>query len=329
VFEAGSNTSLMGFISSWSLCLLIVLLSANNSVVGETVTVSDVQVTLLADVQAPARQDGSLETLSVKEGDFVSKNSEMGRLDYQLATISQRLARTEFEIARFKSENDVDRRFAKKSLEVAKSELSRSLDSATNFPKSISKTELDRLRLVVEKTDLSIEQADRDLREASLTKSLKEQSIEVATKQLADHQITAPISGMVVQVFRKPGEWLNKGDPVVRIVRLDRLRVEAFVDGARFAANLVDCPVTFTTQLPPGNVEGRFDGKITFVSPEVQPVNGQVRVWAEVENPKLTLRPGVRGTLAIQLSQAPTNGKVSAAQPLPTAKKSTSPGNSQ
>ena len=138
----------------------------------------------------------------------------MGRLDYQLATISERLARTEFEIARLKAENDVDRRFAKKSLEVAKSELSRSLDSVANFPKSISKTELDRLRLVVEKTDLSIEQAERDLHEASLTKSLKEQTVEVATKQLADHQIAAPISGMVVQVFRKPGEWLNKGDPV-------------------------------------------------------------------------------------------------------------------
>ncbi len=297
------------------------LLPVSNGAAGETVTVSDVQVTLLADVQAPARQDGSLAILSVKEGDFVSQNAEMGRLDFQLATISQRLARTEFEIGRLKSENDVDRRFAKKSLEVAKSELSRSLDSATNFPKSISKTELDRLRLVVEKTDLSIEQADRDLHEASLTKSLKEQSVEVASKQLADHQITAPISGMVVQVFRKPGEWLNKGDPVVRIIRLDRLRVEAFVDGARYGANLLNCLVTFTTQLPPGNVAGQFDGKITFVSPEVQPVNGQVRVWAEVENPKLTLRPGVRGQLSIHMSQKPANGKATAAQPSPDSKK--------
>jgi multidrug efflux pump subunit AcrA (membrane-fusion protein) len=36
-----------------------------------------------------------------------------------------------------------------------------------------------------------------------------------------------------------------------------------------------------------------------FVSPEVDPVNGQVRVWAEVENRDGQLRPGVHGKLSI------------------------------
>jgi macrolide-specific efflux system membrane fusion protein len=296
-----------------STVLAAILLGSNgNDVPGATVTVEDVQVTLVADVQAPARQDGVLAALFVKEGDLVQQGAELGRLDSALASIDERLARTEFEISRLRAENDVDRRFAQKSLEVAKSELARSLESVTNFPRSISKTELDRLRLVVEKTALSIEQSDRDLREAGLTRSLKEQSVAAAKKQLNDHQITAPAAGMVVQVFRHAGEWLNRGDPVVRIIRLDRLRIEAFVDGTQFGANLVGCPLTLTTKLPPGDVVGRFHGRIAFVSPEVQPVNGQVRVWADVENPQLTLRPGVHGTLTIDLSGAPLDKKPSA-----------------
>jgi macrolide-specific efflux system membrane fusion protein len=285
--------------------IALVLLAGADSSQHDTLSVSDVQVTLIADVQAPARQDGVLAVLVVKEGDLVAQNAELGRLDNELASIEKRLAMIEFEISRAHADNDIDRRFAKKSLEVAKSELARSLESVTNFPKSISQTELDRLRLVVEKTDLSIEQSDRDLKEAGLTKTLKEEHVEAAAKQLNDHQITAPITGMVVQVYRQAGEWLNRGDPVVRIIRLNRLRVEAFVDGARYGADLNGCPVTFTTQLPPGNVVGTFQGKITFVSPEVQPVNGQVRIWAEVDNPQLLLRPGALGTLTIDRVKKP------------------------
>jgi multidrug efflux pump subunit AcrA (membrane-fusion protein) len=298
--------------------LVAILLATNGEDAPEaTVTIEDVQVTLLADVQAPARQDGTLATLLVKEGDLVLQGAELGRLDFELAAIDKRLASTEFEISRLRAENDVDRRFAKKSLEVAKSELARSLESVTSFPRSISKTELDRLRLVVEKTDLSIEQSDRDLQESALTKSLKEQTVGVASKKLKDHRITAPIAGMVVQVYRQAGEWLNRGDPVVRIIRLNRLRVEAFVDGTRFGTNLIGCPVTLTTRLPPGDVVGLFEGTITFVSPEVQPVNGQVRVWADVENPQLKLRPGVRGTLTIDLLHSSAEGKASSAEDTP------------
>ena len=43
-----------------------------------------------------------------------------------------------------------------------------------------------------------------------------------------------------------------------------------------------------------------------FVSPEVNPVNGQVRVWADVDNKQLTLRPGLRGHLAIHADKSQT-----------------------
>jgi len=44
-----------------------------------------------------------------------------------------------------------------------------------------------------------------------------------------------------------------------------------------------------------------YSGKLAFVSPEVDPVNGQVRIWAEVENAEQSLRPGIRGTLELQV----------------------------
>ncbi len=38
---------------------------------------------------------------------------------------------------------------------------------------------------------------------------------------------------------------------------------------------------------------------MVFVSPEVDPVNGQARIWAEVENRGGELRPGLHGKLSI------------------------------
>ena len=287
-----------------AILLALIALSAEDNSSSHQLTVNDVQVTLIDDVRTPAREAGVLTELSVKEGDLVEAGAELGRIDLNLASMDETLARIEHEIAKLQSENDVDRRYASKNLQVSEAELKRSLNSNEVYPRSISDTHIDRLRLVVEQSSLSIEQAERDLRIAGLTKQLKEQTVNISAERVDRRHIVAPLAGMVVEVFRKPGEWLSEGDPVVRIIRMDRLRVEAFVNGRKHGTDLIGCPVQFKTHLPPGNRSSHFDGKVVFVSPELQPVNGQVRVWAEVENRDLQLRPGARGTLIINLTKS-------------------------
>ena len=264
-------------------------------------TVSDAQVTLVSEVLVPARAAGALVDITVKEGTLVEAGQVIGRLDVDLAALDAKLAEIELTIAKLHSENDVDRRYAQKSLAVAEAEQKRALTSVQVAPGSITATELDRLRLLVDKTRLSIEQADRDLQAAALTEQMKSASVRRAMKELQLREVVAPIRGVVVEVVRKTGEWVDPGDPVVRIVGLDRLRVEAFVDGARFGADLIASPVRLEMKLPPGDRVSHFHGQIVFVSPEVHPVNGQVRVWAEVDNPSLELRPGTRGLLTVDL----------------------------
>ena len=84
-----------------------------------------------------------------------------------------------------------------------------------------------------------------------------------------------------------------------RIVRIDRLRVEAFLDANQVADGLLGRNVTLSVEFA-NRPRAEFAGKVVFVSPEVDPVNGQVRVWAEVENRGLLLRPGLHGSLKIE-----------------------------
>ena len=102
----------------------------------------------------------------------------------------------------------------------------------------------------------------------------------------------------MVQVHRHRGEWVEPGEAVVRILRLDRLRAEGFLNVRYLGPDVESRPVTLTVDLPdePG---AEFPGKIVFVSPEIDPVNSQVSIWVEIDNEALRLRPGMRAKMTI------------------------------
>jgi macrolide-specific efflux system membrane fusion protein len=112
------------------------------------------------------------------------------------------------------------------------------------------------------------------------------------------------LAGVVVQIKRHRGEWVEPGVAVIRILRVDRLRAEGFLDARHASPTLAGRSVTLAVNLA-GQTPSKFPGKLVFISPEVNPVNGQVRVWAEIENPQLLLKPGLQGSLIID-GAAPT-----------------------
>jgi macrolide-specific efflux system membrane fusion protein len=178
---------------------------------------------------------------------------------------------------------------------VAQDIFQRTNEGAQKYKGTISQTELDRLRLDAEKADLALRQAKHDLEIAKLTWQLKQNEAEFAARSVERRRITAPLTGVVVEVNRRRGEWVEPGHKVLRIVRLDRLQAEGFLD-VRQARGLVGRRVTLRAgeDLPQPYV-----GQIVFVSPEVDPINHQVRILAEIENPDLTLQPGIHATLVV------------------------------
>lgn len=282
-----------------SVLLLVVFLGADAPA---RVTIESAQVTLIAQVRVPAKEAGVLDKLDVKEGQIVEAGQTLGSLESDLATVTRDAAALEHEIATEKATNDIDRRFAAKSYQVSQAELRRATDSVEKFPKSISETELDRMRLTAEKSELQVEQADRDLKLARLEQQLKGKELDSAKLGLERRRIVSPIRGMVVNVYRRSGEWVSPGDPVMRILRIDKLRVEGFLNARTTTRQLDGAPVTLTIELADNRRE-EFSGKIVFVDPEVEPVSGQFRIWAEVDNRENLLAPGLHGKLTIDVSK--------------------------
>lgn len=260
--------------------------TATHSVTIET----GVQVTTIDKVQVPAGVAGVLSSLTIHEGQTVKEGEEVGHVDDKAAKIAGQKAAIELRIARAQSESEVNLKFARKAHGVAKAELARSLESIKTYPKSVSATDIDQQRLAADKAELEIEQAQRDLEIAKMTAELKQAELAASQHDVDLRKIISPISGVVVQMHKKQGEWVNPGDPVVRILTLDRLRVECSLSAAIYGPELNGCPVKLNMEMK--NRKESFEGKIVFVSPEVEPVNGKFRVWAEVENRDGLLRPG-------------------------------------
>ena len=255
-------------------------------------------LTLIEHADVSASEAGLLSLLAVKEGETVAEGKPLAKIDDREAKLIRARAETELKVARVLADNDIKVRFAKASVAVAEAELKRSLESNIKFSKSVSQSEIDRLKLVVDKTILEIEQADLDLQQAQLSWQVKQHDLDRANLAVERRTIAAPFPGMVVQWKKQHGEWVEPGTPVMRLIRLNRLRAEAFLASQTLPTNLVGRPATLLVDVP-GKSSAKFEGKLVFVSPEIDPVNGQVRVWAEIDNSDLSLRPGQTGTLVI------------------------------
>ena len=130
----------------------------DNSTDRSELQIDSVLVSLIEEVEVPAREVGQLNMIKVKEGMTVEKGAVLAQIEDSEAMLLLQQAKLEYEMAHLKAANDVDLRFARKAHEVANAELQRAEDSIKKYPKSISKTELDRLKLTSEKSELEIEQ---------------------------------------------------------------------------------------------------------------------------------------------------------------------------
>lgn len=338
----------------------------------EPIKVQSAFVRVLDEADIPAREAGILSTLEVREGDLVKAGQVLSRLDDDDAKLAvaraeldlaiaerqaknsvpirtaeallkeaeqdQAQAKLSQRIAAMKAANDVAVRHALKSRDASKAEFDRAVQARKAFEKSISQTELDRLKLVLERNELEIEKAkfEKDLADLQqqiedssiaaqnqiverlklsveqaqlqkevdeLTRDVKARTLDQAKLQLARRGLRSPLDGEVAEVFRHRGEWLEPGQRVMRIVRLDRLKVEGFVDSRAITSSLRGAAVRVLVTPSDDEKPVVVKGRIVFISSEIDPVNAQVRVWAEVENPDLLLRPGLPAEMVIDTTK--------------------------
>ncbi len=269
-------------------------------------------VSLIQEAEVPAREGGVLVELLIREGDTVKRGELIARIDDNQARFDHKKAVAEHAQAKAQAQSDVDVRYAVAAEAVAKAEYDKALSSNRRLPGSVTEVELDRLKLTWKRGELQIEQAEVERNLAAMAVQSQEVDIAAAENMIDRRKIRSPLDGEVVKVYPHLGEWMQPGDPLARVVRTDRLRVEGYVDATRFDADKVrDRPVTVEVTLAGGRSE-TFPGRIVFTNPRIE-AGGEYLVWADVENrelepghpEELVLRPGASVTMTIHANQKP------------------------
>jgi macrolide-specific efflux system membrane fusion protein len=128
---------------------------------------------------------------------------------------------------------------------------------------------------------------------------IQENEVQSTIEKARRRRINSPLSGMVVEVRKRAGEWVEEGQVIARVIATDKLRAEGFLNADQLGGNWVGRRVRLTLRMP-SLEQKHFPGTVVFVSPEVDPVNGQARMWAEIDNPDGRLRAGLQGSLTIE-----------------------------
>jgi multidrug resistance efflux pump len=252
----------------------------------------------------PAQEAGVLVNLPVKEGQLVKAGELLAQIDDNIPKAEQRVANFKLTVAKEQAGSDINVRYTKAAAEVAKATYLRDVDANNKVQGSVPQATVQEDLLKHKAAVLSIEKSDLELKVAKLQVNVSEAELDAAEEKVERRQIKSPLDGQVRKNYHHLGEWVQQSDPVLHVVRVNRLRVEGFLNASKFTPEEVnDRPVMITVLFARGRVE-TFSGKIVFVDPMVQ-AGGEYLVRATVQNREekglWLLRAGMNAEMTIQL----------------------------
>jgi len=263
-------------------------------------------MTLFAqDLQLSAAAPGLLSDLGVSEGDVVEGQAILASLDRREMELRVELAKQRHVAAVNRRDSTVELRLAAESVTIARKNKQRMDDL---IEQAVSQSERDQTNFEYQRAMLGEEQAHENRILNSIEVDVLQHEIRLAEQLLDMQLIKAPVKGLVVAVFKRPGEYVQAGEPVLRLVKNDVMRVSALVTVEEAAGIERGFPVRFLSG------ENRSDhsiapvvatGRVLMVSPEnLRENRSSVPIIAEIDNPAGLLKANISGTLEIYQGEA-------------------------
>jgi len=273
------------------------------SVADGVVFAEEAQVTFINDVRVPSQVEGLLKEILVEEGAVVEKGQALALLDDRDSVLTVKLKVAEEKEARLNAENDINRQYAVRSQEL-------SSEKATAYAelfqqKLMAKWEARSAQLEAYRDQLQIDLADinKDIALAQFgAKSVEREMAEMAVDK---RRVIAPFSGFVEQRIGQLDEWVQPDSPIVKLVQMDRLRAEGYLnyEVANSVTEGMPAILEFTVR---GQPIERINGKVGFVGYAID-LSERRRVWVEFENQRIgddwLIKPGMKLNLKIDTNR--------------------------
>ena len=218
--------------------------------------------------------DGVLVEVNVKRGDRVAEGQLVARID-------SRVEEATVELARVRAESNAGLEASRARLDFQKAKLKRNRKLAEQ--KVISAEELEELE-----TQLKL--AEIDYQQAQVDKRLEKLELERAVNSLELRQIRSPFDGLVMEKVLDTGEYVDGTVEILRIARLDPLKVQADLPAALFAGI---SPGMAAEVYPKEAVGGFHNARVSVKDQVLNSESSTFHVRLELSNPNYELPAGV------------------------------------
>jgi len=219
----------------------------------------------LDDAMLAAQSSGRVDYIA-ETGDQVAEGAVVARLDPALAQAALRQAEAQIHTAQ-----------AQQALAQDTYDRFQRLQS-----RAISVQEIEQARLQVEQAAASVRQAEAALANAQV--------------QLDNTAVRAPFAGTIEQSLLEPGEHAGSGDPLVRLVSIEQVRVIAGVP-ERYASD-IEVGMSVRLSFPSIDLAPR-NGEVTFVGSAIEPMSRTFPIEVSTPNPDGDLKPMMLAELLV------------------------------
>jgi RND family efflux transporter MFP subunit len=138
------------------------------------------------------------------------------------------------------------------------------------------------------------------LDEAATAMEIAKSALDSRSQDLGDTRLTAPFDGIVSRVLVRAGQGVSRNAQLCTLVETGALVAEMNVPQMYYPRLKSGGKIDLVSTILP---DQHFSGEIIFVAPQIDAATATILVKASVSDPKEQLRPGMSGTVKIELGQ--------------------------
>jgi len=268
----------------------------------KNISVNYCSIEFVDDIKLPALESGAIRSITVDEGQFITAGTIVGQIDEALPQLELKRAKMRYSIAYDAATDSTSILAAQKEYDLARTIYEKNRRLARNG--SRSESEVKESLFQKEIAQLKKSKASNDQQAAFGEAKVELAAMDAVKQHIARHTLRSEYNAYVVEIFKKPQEFVNVGDDVMRLARMDQMWVQASLNNTELsAADAENRPVTVSLKTSKGIEE--FKGTIDQVSLEF--VSGEeYQVKVKIENRRdgnsWLLRPFSQVSMVIHLN---------------------------
>jgi RND family efflux transporter MFP subunit len=235
-----------------------------------------IEPNMIVDVNSSVQ--GKIENILVQRSDLIEEGQLLVELESEIEKATVALAAARIEMDAELNERRVSHAFAKRKL--------------ARFD-DMFRDEVVPLHTkdeVATETSLAALQIEEALEEKAIAKL----ELKRAQAFLNQRSVKSPITGVVVERFKSPGEFVED-EPILRIAQLDPLSVEVILPASMFGTIATGQLARISPEAPKN---GLYQAEVTIVDRLIDASSGTFGVRLELPNPDHKLPGGLKCTVS-------------------------------